>query len=257
MGGATAAGGVTSTLVTSNSGGASTSVTMVSGGVLGSGGATGTAITIPTGGATSTGGATAVVTTSTGGAPTSTGGSTSIATSSTGGTSAPASTIAPREPTTHRAQASSCLGVNSPPEPVNTGTSCKKHADCTAGVNGKCVNGIGMAWSITWCVYDQCATDENCTAGKVCFCTSTSAARCLSVGNCRTDADCGTGPYAYCSASMGMDCGGIHSVDGYHCHTPQDSCIDNSDCTGNQYCDFNDYEGRWKCTAPNMTCVIG
>jgi hypothetical protein len=56
---------------------------------------------------------------------------------------------------------------------------------------------------------------------------------------------------------MGPDCSGYHSIDSYRCHTPDDSCIDDSDCTGGDYCNFNDYAGRWTCTAKNMTCAIG
>jgi hypothetical protein len=54
-----------------------------------------------------------------------------------------------------------------------------------------------------------------------------------------------------------MDCGGYHTIDSYHCHTPQDTCLDNSDCTGSDYCNFDTYDGRWKCQVPNMMCVIG
>jgi hypothetical protein len=152
--------------------------------------------------------------------------------------------------------------VNNPPEPATITTlpasgSCKSHADCTLGTNGKCVNGIGSAYRYFSCVYDQCGTDADCDPDKVCYCTSNSSARCLSVGNCRIDADCGGGPYSYCSPSTGWDCGGYHTIDSYHCHTPKDSCLDDSDCTGGTYCNFDDYSGAWKCVAPNRTCVIG
>jgi hypothetical protein len=168
--------------------------------------------------------------------------------------------VSPRPPAGHRAEASSCVGVHAPAEPNITTTSrgsCTKHADCTQGTNGRCIHGIGNAYNYFYCVYDQCGSDADCDAGKVCFCTASDAARCLSVGNCRTDADCGGGDYSYCSPSMGTDCGGYHSIDSYHCHTPKDTCIDNSDCSGTDYCNFDAYDGRWKCAVPNMMCAIG
>jgi hypothetical protein len=110
----------------------------------------------------------------------------------------------------------------------------------------------GMMYS---CTYDACLTDNDCSAGKVCYCTASTSARCFSVGNCRTDADCG--PNNYCSPSMSWDCGGYRPIDGFHCHTPKDTCIDDADCTGKTYCNFNAYKNLWECTAVNTTCVIG
>jgi len=177
------------------------------------------------------------------------------------GGSTSVSTVAPRTPSVHRAQASSCVGVFAPPEPSNVvmdyNPGCTKHSDCTAGTNGKCVNGIGMAYRMYSCTYDQCATDSDCDAGKICYCTASTSARCLSVGNCQTDADCGNHPYSFCSPSMGWDCGGYRPIDGFHCHTASDNCMDNADCTGTDYCNFDAYEARWKCTPTNTTCVIG
>lgn len=169
-------------------------------------------------------------------------------------------TVAPRPPAIHRERATSCVGVHSPPEPTqlaDESTQCRRHADCTAGKNGKCVAGIGMAWDYGWCVYDQCDTDANCDPGKVCYCSASDSARCLSVGNCQTDVDCATGAYRYCSPAMGSDCSGHHSVDSFKCHTAADSCMDDSDCSNDQYCNFDIYEGRWVCMAPNSSCAIG
>lgn len=209
------------------------------------GGASGTNYTVPKGGASGT-----PWTTSLGG---STGGTKTIA--------AAGATMVPRPPTVHRPTAASCVGVHSPSEPSNIvypeSSRCTKHADCTDGVNGKCVGGIGMAGNMYSCVYDQCATDADCDAGKMCYCTAATPARCLSVGNCQTDGDCGGGPFSYCSPSMSWDCGGYRPIDGYHCHTPLDTCMDNSDCTGTDYCNFDVYEARWRCTATDRSCVIG
>jgi hypothetical protein len=216
--------------------------TMGTGGVTGAGGSVGTGGSVGAGGSQSQGGVTGYGGTSTGGS---------------GGTRTTSSTTVslPRVPLEHRETASSCAGVYSPAEPTNvTGYSqCAKHADCTAGVNGKCVHGIGAAGNMHFCVYDKCATDADCGSGDVCYCES-DAARCLRVGNCQTDADCGGN---YCSPSMGMDCGGYHNVDSYHCHTPADTCTDNADCTGTDYCNYDEYSGHWKCIPTNKSCMIG
>lgn len=165
-----------------------------------------------------------------------------------------------RPPDVHRPVALSCEGVHSPPDPggaenVNFG-SCTQHADCTEGENGKCVaRGIGMSAGYRYCAYDQCFTDDDCDKGRVCYCTPRDAARCLSVGNCQVDADCGPG--GYCSPSMGSDCSGYHTIDGYHCRTPADTCVDDSDCTGSDYCNFEPYKNLWECTPINMGCAIG
>jgi hypothetical protein len=173
-----------------------------------------------------------------------------------GGTAA----VTPRIPTDHRPESPSCVGVNySPFEPYdpNPSSTCLHHADCTAGLNGKCTSAGGSRAGTYSCVYDQCTTDADCDPGKVCYCPDSSAAGCLTIGNCQTDADCGGGSYSYCSPSRGTDCGGFHPIDGYHCHTASDSCIDNTDCQGTDYCDFDAYSGSWKCTAINSSCAIG
>ncbi|HKU40744.1 MAG TPA: hypothetical protein VJR89_21435, partial [Polyangiales bacterium] len=51
--------------------------------------------------------------------------------------------------------------------------------------------------------------------------------RCLA-GNCRVDADCGQS--GYCSPSFGS-CGSLDGVVAYYCHTCQDECIDDEDCS--------------------------
>jgi hypothetical protein len=285
-GGGASSGGVVGTGGVASSGGA-----LGTGGAASSGGAVGTGGSLAHGGATGTGGGTArggsigtggfIV----GGSSTNPGGGTAsagmggrggaIGSGGVGGQSGVRGSggaggwrtgpvVSPRVPAAHRPEAASCVGVNAPPEPSGTTTmagTCKKHADCTLGKNGKCIHGIGGSYNYYSCVYDSCGTDADCDPGKVCFCSPNDAARCLSVGNCRTDADCGGGDYSYCSPSMGMDCGGYHTIDSYHCHTPQDTCIDNSDCTGSgsasDYCNFDAYDGRWKCQVPNMMCVIG
>lgn len=172
----------------------------------------------------------------------------------TGGTTP---VLPPREPRDHRAQPLSCVGVHDPgdPDTVSASGDCETHADCTDGEAGKCVNGQGSSYGRLYCVYDTCQTDADCDPGMVCYCTTSTPARCLSIGNCQTDADCGAG--GYCSPSMSWDCGGYRPIDGFHCHTPSDTCIDDADCTGTDYCNFDVYESRWECTPIDTSCAIG
>jgi hypothetical protein len=228
------------------------------------GGSTSATVSSPAGGSTSAltaqpaGGSSSGTTTQPSG-----GTSATSSTSSAGGGATQVTAIPPRVPTVHRAQALTCVGVFSPPDPSISGADdplepqCRKHADCTDGANGKCVNGIGMGYRFYSCTYDRCEADADCDAGKICYCSQSTAARCLAIGNCRTDADCGNGPYSYCSPSMSWDCGGYRPVDGFHCHTPSDTCMDDSDCAGTSYCNFDVYQARWKCTETDTTCVIG
>jgi len=188
-------------------------------------------------------------------------GGTGATTSEGGGsTSGAGGTIEPpaRPPSAHRAEALSCEGVHDPPEPADRWApeyDCLEHADCTDGENGKCIGGDRYMGLNSFCVYDACRTDADCDPGEVCYCAVSTWARCLFFGNCQIDADCGPG--GYCSPSGSEDCGGHRSIDGYYCHTPHDTCIDNADCTGTDYCNFNVYNDRWECTAVDDTCVIG
>ncbi len=169
--------------------------------------------------------------------------------------------VTPRTPITHRATASSCAGVYSPPEPPSDRapyvSGCTRHAECTERMNGKCTNGTGSMDRFYYCVYDECTTDADCDSGMMCHCTASSVARCMYEGNCRVDADCGGTAYNFCSPSMGSDCGGYHTIAGYYCHTPLDSCIEDSDCIGSDYCNYNEYEARWGCTPIDNLCAIG
>jgi hypothetical protein len=264
-GGDTASGGRIGTGGLDGTGGVvATGGAASSGGILGHGGTSGAGGTVGRGGMAGSGAGTASAGTAGKGGAIGTGGirgqGGAIASGGIGGWRA-GTVVSPRPPSDHRPLATSCVGVHSPPEPTNVPpelhSECKKHADCTGGKNGKCVHGIGMASLYYYCVYDQCDTDANCDASRVCYCLSSANARCLLLGNCRTDGDCGGGDYSYCSPSMGFDCGGYHSIDSYYCHTPKDTCMDDSDCTGTDYCNFDPYDGRWKCAVPNMTCIIG
>jgi hypothetical protein len=71
------------------------------------------------------------------------------------------------------------------------------------------------------------------------------------------DADCGGGAYSYCSQGYGWDCGSYRPLGDYYCHTPQDTCMDDSDCTGQDFCNYDVVDGRWECKTPNLGCMIG
>ena len=164
--------------------------------------------------------------------------------------------MAARVPAQHRAAATACA-MTRPPGPVvlTTGT-CKMDSDCvdgTMGQNGRCVPSRFGAT----CTYDRCFDDSTC-GGRVCLCRpdgeTTASLRvngCLSEGNCRTDADCGAG--GACSPSFST-CGAYTGVVAYYCHTPQDTCVDDTDCTGSDgggggpgYCMFSPQGGLWLC----------
>lgn len=165
-----------------------------------------------------------------------------------------------REPAVHRTAGATCdserpTGDAAPPEAFGT---CTSDADCTDGANGRC-NGSRGGWR---CTYDECFADADCDGASACECEngglSAGANTCLP-GNCRTDADCASG---FCSPTLGP-CGTYDptgserantSPAGYYCHTPEDECVDDSDCRdgdagalGAPYCAFDPVEARWLC----------
>jgi hypothetical protein len=89
--------------------------------------------------------------------------------------------------------------------------------------------------------------DTDCSAGEVCACHGsaflTGGNACIA-GNCRVDSDCGPG--SFCSPSMSPNCGGLL---GYFCHTPQDQCVNDIDCTGYgpQVCTYSTSSASWQC----------
>lgn len=79
-----------------------------------------------------------------------------------------------RELKNHREVATSCQNDFSPIEPSEDADgSCSQDADCTEGMNGKCIRGIGMAGLIFNCTYDLCVADEDCSNSEICHCSST------------------------------------------------------------------------------------
>jgi hypothetical protein len=175
------------------------------------------------------------------------------------GTGTGTSTISPRVPFGHRATASSCANTFSlaePVLPVSEGSLCTTHADCNDGLNGKCERVFEDPKPALYiCTYANCTNDVDCGKNAFCFCSSSAQAQCLSVGNCRTDSDCNTGEYSYCSPSSSWDCINYRLIDGLHCHTPSDSCIDDSDCSGSEFCNYDSNNGYWRCFLPDTDCI--
>lgn len=133
---------------------------------------------------------------------------------------------------------------------------CHADADCAdAGVNGRCIESMGGAIYCR-CTSDACAGDSSCPTGQTCAChgapyTGGDGNACVP-GNCRVDADCGPG--GYCSPSYQVQgCGGLA---GYYCHTPTDTCVDDSDCatstSGPQVCAYSTTAGHWKCQQQSL-----
>ena len=124
---------------------------------------------------------------------------------------------------------------------------CARDSDCTAGPNGRCGNNREL-WS---CSYDECFENSECTSGGPCACGgrygSDGPNLCMP-GNCQTDGDCGNG--GYCSPTQG-DCGNYSGIIAFYCHTPDDACVNDSECVhpeqGGGYCMYRPELGRWAC----------
>ncbi|HEY2902752.1 MAG TPA: hypothetical protein VGL59_19380, partial [Polyangia bacterium] len=61
------------------------------------------------------------------------------------------------------------------------------------------------------------------------------------------DADCGGN--GYCSPTVDFGCGQFIGVVGYYCHTGEDTCTNDADCTnsGGGDCRYNPAVGNWSC----------
>jgi hypothetical protein len=82
---------------------------------------------------------------------------------------------------------------------------------------------------------DQCTQDSDCPTGKACDCANEQVGnaehtnQCITA-ECRIDSDCGPG--GYCSLSVVPLCGSA-GESGFYCHTPLDTCADDTDCSRN------------------------
>ncbi|MFN3200428.1 MAG: hypothetical protein ACE366_18665 [Bradymonadia bacterium] len=162
-------------------------------------------------------------------------------------------------PEVHRPEAAAC-DRERPEDPFDAsglegdqpGVMCLSHADCDAGVNGRCVHTrFG-----TECTYDDCFTDSDCADDEVCTCGGTPG---LPHGNnvclqawCRLDSDCGAG--RYCSPNV-YGC----ELVGWVCHTPQDTCSTQNDCEDTEspegsFCGYSNGDSRWMCISAS-TCA--
>lgn len=142
-------------------------------------------------------------------------------------------------------------GIHGEVDEVSDGgrtSNCTKDSDCTAGQNGRCVTGRLEHQ----CSYDGCYVDGDCTGGGVCLCGRSAASsnganhRTLKAG-CRVDSDCG--PNDVCSPSFDSGCGAYGGTFGYFCHTPEDTCANDSEFMSEPggYCAFDYRVGKWAC----------
>lgn len=127
---------------------------------------------------------------------------------------------------------------------------CTADTDCTDGTNGRCTI-TGNAGP--HCTYDECSTSTDCATGKSCGCGDVNqySYNICVPSNCRTDSDCGAG--GYCSPTLDFTCGTYGGeYAGVYCHTAQDQCTNDSDCTSTSSsiggrCSYNPETSRWEC----------
>lgn len=126
---------------------------------------------------------------------------------------------------------------------------------------------------MSFCSYDTCNSDADCPSKVPCACRESGedsrANACVTESNCAVDADCG--PDGYCSPSVVNDfCNcpttalcpdsaacyadgtkvpcvcGDSCGHGYYCHTPNDTCLDDSDCAQGT-CNYDRLDQLWRC----------
>ena len=186
-----------------------------------------------------------------------------------------------RAPEHHRPISAACPTERGPglprlegcaPDGGGLSPTCWQDSDCTAGTNGRCLNARFACMSV--CSYDACNTDADCPSKVPCVCRASAADLaanvCVTASNCAVDADCG--PDGFCSPSVVNDfcdcpatslcldstacyagntkvpCAcGDSCGHGYYCHTPSDTCLDDSDCDGGT-CNYDRLDKRWTCS---------
>jgi hypothetical protein len=168
-----------------------------------------------------------------------------------------------RVPLNHRpsdAQCATSAPAGNCSVPVNSfgDAGCLNDNDCTAGTNGRCLNGHGGP-AICSCTADTCIQDSACAGGQTCACHGSpytfGQGNTCTQGNCRVDADCGQG--GYCSPSVSATSCGV--LVGYYCHTGADLCTDDGDCgsQSGQVCVRSSAPSRWECqTQSYFDCPV-
>ncbi len=177
------------------------------------------------------------------------------------GICAPPEAAAPAAPTPdaevplyHRATGASCPTTRGPGSaPGNSACApscCSSDSECDAGTNGRC-NLVAGGFAGSSCSYDECFSDSDCPSGAPCLCRSSPSDNnaCAQVGNCVIDSNCGPG--GYCSPPS-PTCDAVS----YHCHTAQDTCINDTDCPGYDAgpgpalaaCAYDVQAQHWACT---------
>jgi hypothetical protein len=172
-------------------------------------------------------------------------------------------------PANHRPAVSLCPDERGPGMSLgscgSTVAACTNDGVCTAGVNGRCLYFGGGACNQV-CSYDECASDSDCPGNAPCACrrspSDSRANACAPASKCRIDADCGAGgfcspttilPFCHCRSVCHDDAGGGDYLcgdncgHGYFCHTPKDTCVDDTDCTDGELCNFDLPSQSWKC----------
>jgi hypothetical protein len=160
----------------------------------------------------------------------------------------------------HRASAATCTAPRAPSvthdggfNPNNPYATCHADAECTQGKNGRCQGVFNSAACA--CNYDECNADADCASGGACVCRTTNSIAgnyCATKGNCLTDTDCGSG---YCSPSRVGDTCNAASI-AYYCHTSDDECTNDSDCSAPALCLVPAGQSHWQCT-PYPACDGG
>lgn len=160
----------------------------------------------------------------------------------------------------HRAEEVICAGpgTDAAAMPTDAGArqdggpaqSCTQDSDCVGcagGWPGRCEGPFSN------CVCDECGRDEDCGTSGVCACdgrtfgySHTRRGNSCVPGNCRVDADCG--PAGFCSPTVDISAGSFYGVAGYYCHTPNDQCTNDTDCSQGD-CRYAPQVGHWVCAS--------
>jgi hypothetical protein len=158
-------------------------------------------------------------------------------------------------PLHHRPTATSCPNARGPGVSVDAGPdaafpgTCTNDSQCTEGNDGRCLRHPFGA-QVDECSYDECYDDGDCKGIVPCICrpspSSNQANVCGTGSNCSLDSDCG--PCGFCSPSENKMtiCGTPETT--YFCHTPSDTCVNDSDCS-NSTCNYDPSLRHWACGA--------